>query len=176
MKKARNGSIKHLRYLCLVGIVVLGLLSLIGSNGGGDGGDMVSDEPSGSNGGGDGGDMVSDEPLAPVAGNWNGSPGDLTIDFVVASNGNGLEEIKINFNDFSCGGSKLNGSITFSSTPPFPISNSSFEEDFVLDPVHSQETITIEGTFDSSGEFASGTYEAVFYGETCTGTWDASPL
>jgi hypothetical protein len=159
MEKERNGSIKNLRYLCLVGVVVLGLLSLIGSNGGGDGGDMASDEP-----------------LAPVPGEWVGSPGDLTIDFVVASNGDGLEEIKIKFNDFSCGGITSNGSITISSSHPYPITNSSFEEDFVLDPVDRQQTITIEGSFDSSGEFASGTYEAVFYSETCTGTWDASPL
>ncbi len=36
MKKVRNGFVKNLRYLCLVGVVALGLISIVGSNGGGD--------------------------------------------------------------------------------------------------------------------------------------------
>jgi len=38
MKKARNGFIKNLHYLCLIGVIALGLMTIVGSNGG-DGGD-----------------------------------------------------------------------------------------------------------------------------------------
>ena len=93
MKKLINGPAKNLAYFCLAGVVILGLMN---------------------------GDVLGNQPLALVTGEWQGSPGDLRIDFVVASNGSGLEEIKINFKDFSCGGSISNGSIAFKSSPPFP--------------------------------------------------------
>ena len=35
MSKARNGFIKKLRYICIVGVIALGLITVIGSNGGG---------------------------------------------------------------------------------------------------------------------------------------------
>ena len=49
MMKARNEFIKNLRYLCLVGIIALGLITIVGSNGGDGGGD------GGGNDGDDGG-------------------------------------------------------------------------------------------------------------------------
>ena len=39
MQKARNGFIKNLRYLCLIGIIVLGLMTIIGTTGDGGNGD-----------------------------------------------------------------------------------------------------------------------------------------
>jgi len=33
MKKARNGLIKNLRYICLIGVIALGLITIVGSNG-----------------------------------------------------------------------------------------------------------------------------------------------
>ncbi len=38
MKKARNRVINNLRYLCLVGVMVLGLMTIVGTGGGGGGG------------------------------------------------------------------------------------------------------------------------------------------
>lgn len=156
MKKVINGLAKNLTYFCLGGVIVFGLMTIVAT------GDGV-DEPL---------PPIVDEPLPPVAGEWQGSPGDLWFDFVVTANGDGLEEITLKFNNFECR-STFNGSVGFSSSPPYPITNSSFEKNLVLSD---DKMITIKGTFDSSGEFASGTYEAVFYGETCTGTWDASPI
>ena len=49
MKKARNPIIKNIRYLCLVGVIALGLITIVGSNGDelGEGdGDTTSDEAS----------------------------------------------------------------------------------------------------------------------------------
>lgn len=43
MKKARNEFIKNLRYLCLIGVIALGLITIVGSNGGGDGEGGVTD-------------------------------------------------------------------------------------------------------------------------------------
>jgi len=39
MTKVRNGVMENLRYLCLIGVIALGLLSIVGSNGNGNGGD-----------------------------------------------------------------------------------------------------------------------------------------
>lgn len=33
MKKARNGFVKNLRYLCLIGVVALGLMTVVGTGG-----------------------------------------------------------------------------------------------------------------------------------------------
>ena len=38
MKKSRNGFIKNLRYLCLVGVIALGLMTIVATGGGGGGG------------------------------------------------------------------------------------------------------------------------------------------
>lgn len=43
MKKARNPIIKNIRYLCLVGVIALGLITIVGSNGDED---AISDEAS----------------------------------------------------------------------------------------------------------------------------------
>jgi len=37
MKKARNGFIRTLRYFCLLGVIVLGLITIVGTGGGGGG-------------------------------------------------------------------------------------------------------------------------------------------
>lgn len=39
MKKTRNGFVKNLQYLCLIGVIALGLITIVGSNGGDGGGD-----------------------------------------------------------------------------------------------------------------------------------------
>ena len=36
-------------------------------------------------------------------------------------------------------------------------------------------TLSVEGTFNTTGTSISGTYEADFYDTQCTGTWSASP-
>ncbi len=46
MKKSRNGFIKKLRYLCLGGIAVLGLMTIVATGGGGGGGDGAPPPPS----------------------------------------------------------------------------------------------------------------------------------
>ena len=38
MKKARNGFIKNLRYICLTGVIALGLMTIVATGGGGGGG------------------------------------------------------------------------------------------------------------------------------------------
>jgi hypothetical protein len=34
MKRVRNGFIKNLRYVCLIGVIAFGLITIVGSNGG----------------------------------------------------------------------------------------------------------------------------------------------
>jgi len=49
MKIKENSFLKNLRYLCLVGIIALGLFTIVGSNGGGGGG-TATDGTDGENG------------------------------------------------------------------------------------------------------------------------------
>lgn len=44
MNKARNRFTKNLPYICLAGVIALGLITIVGSNGGGDGGTPGGDE------------------------------------------------------------------------------------------------------------------------------------
>jgi hypothetical protein len=64
MKKARNGFIKNLHYLCLTGVIALGLMTIIASSGG----------SNGSNGG-DG----SEDNTYTVGGAVNGLSGTLVL-------------------------------------------------------------------------------------------------
>jgi len=36
MKRTRIGFVKNLRYVCLMGVIALGLITIVGSNGGGE--------------------------------------------------------------------------------------------------------------------------------------------
>jgi len=47
MRKVRNGFIKNLHYLCLIGVIALGLMTIVGSNGG-DGGTTTAAPTTGS--------------------------------------------------------------------------------------------------------------------------------
>jgi hypothetical protein len=51
MRKTIHGFTKNLRYLCLMGVIVLGIMTIVGTNGGDDGG---NGDGNGGNGGGDG--------------------------------------------------------------------------------------------------------------------------
>ena len=37
MKKLKNGFVKNLHYICVIGVIAIGLLTIVGTGGGGDG-------------------------------------------------------------------------------------------------------------------------------------------
>jgi hypothetical protein len=113
----------------------------------------------------------------PVAGEWNGSAGFGELSFTVDSTSTGITEITWNWLEFTCGGVTKNGSETSAYVTPLPIINAQFPtvtlSNFVTADPSSE--FSMSGTFDASGTYASGTYEAVVFGTTCSGTWNASP-
>jgi hypothetical protein len=113
-----------------------------------------------------------DGPSPPVAGDWSGTSGFGEIELVVSPDSTAIETIVIRYIDFTCGNVTSNGSITITSS--WPISSGQFSADLNLD-IAENRTMKITGTFDDSGTYVSGTYEADYDGILCDGTWDASP-
>jgi hypothetical protein len=111
----------------------------------------------------------------PTAGQWSGTAGFGEIDLVVNAEGNGIEEVTIVFEDYKCGVVTSNLILNVSFNPPSSIDTAHVALDFDLDPPPVDTTLTMEGTFNTSGTSISGTYEADFYGTICTGTWSATP-
>ncbi len=116
---------------------------------------------------------VSSSSTNPVSGTWTGPAGFGQLSFVVNSTGTGISEIKYTFIEFRCGPVIRNGNIRVIAGTPWPITDNQFTIEKTLDPNFE---MTVSGTFDQTGTNASGNWEAVSYGTTCTGTWDASPI
>ena len=112
---------------------------------------------------------------SPVTGDWAGTSGFGQFEFHVSSDGTAIEEIKLNFEDFSCGNIVSgSGSIEFSNTPGWPVADSEFSIQLTLSHSLDQE-MQIQGTFEDTGTTATGTYVADFNDSICQGTWDAAP-
>ena len=116
-----------------------------------------------------------EESSPPTAGEWSGTAGFGEIDLVVNAEGNGIEEVTIAFEDYKCGIVTSNLILNVSFNPPSSIDTGQVAFDFDLDPPPVDTTLTMEGTFNTSGTSISGTYEADFYDTICTGTWSATP-
>ena len=114
-----------------------------------------------------------DGPTLPVAGEWGGISGFGEIELVVTPDSTGIESIGIIFDDFRCGNIITNGSITF--TGSWAISNGQFTADLDWTTTAGDREMNIMGTFDDSGTYVSGTYEADYDGTICAGIWEASP-
>jgi hypothetical protein len=117
----------------------------------------------------------SDGDDSPVPGRWKGTAGFGEIELLITSNGDGIEEIKLTFINFSCGNvSSASGSITFQSSTSWEISDRTFTVDLEISPSSNRE-ITIEGIFNDNGDSVTGTFNANYDGTECTGAWSASP-
>ncbi len=121
--------------------------------------------------GGGGGD--SDPSPPPIeAGTWRGPSDFGEIEFVVSSDGEGIERIKISFIDFSCGDRTINGTMEKTSNA-MKIVDDQFSEEIGMGAF---DKITIQGTFDSENT-VSGDFEADLEGNIskCIGEWSATP-
>ena len=109
---------------------------------------------------------TSEKQIPP--GEWSGPAGFGELSFTVDSTSTSLIQLVVNYIDFSCGIVVIDGTSTVTSSwaitdRQFSITTGTFDGE-----------ITINGTFDETGKYASGTFYAVFYGTTCSGTWDAT--
>lgn len=155
---------KTLRYTCLFAVIVLGLITIIGTGGSSDNGSSNGNDN-------DNGDVPA---ITPKAGAWLGTAEFGEIEFTVSADRQGIEKIKVTFVEYSCGHSTRNGSITINYPTPLKINNAQFTATFNLTP-NGEDKLFIEGFFDTSEEL-SGFFELTDDGVpiVCTGALSAS--
>jgi hypothetical protein len=106
--------------------------------------------------------------VSPTHGRWSGRAEFGTFVFTVNPQGTGVTYIKYTFSNYNCGGAIQSGSVGNGEETGWdgvPISNGQF--------TFKGATMTIQGTFDSSGKSASGTWT---YPEcSSSGKWTAVP-
>ena len=107
----------------------------------------------------------------PKSGDWQVQTDFGEFIFTVNNDGTLITKLVITFSNFSCGGIRQNGTISSEQSPGWSISNSKFTIEKSVNPTGSI-TLTITGTFDKSGEKASGTWKVNVSGTDCSGAWD----
>ena len=107
----------------------------------------------------------------PRSGDWQVQTDFGNFIFTVNSGGTLITKLVTTFSNYSCGGITQNGTITTEQSPGWSISNSQFTIEKSVNPTGSI-TITISGTFDKSGEKASGTWDINVAGTNCSGNWE----
>jgi hypothetical protein len=109
----------------------------------------------------------SNQVYPPKAGDWTASTTFGTLEFNVNAASTHVTKITLIFN----GWKGRSGSVSTSKDPGWSISNRYFKaETNILG-----DQWTIEGTFENSGNSASGTWKAVIGGQTESGSWQGSP-
>lgn len=103
----------------------------------------------------------------PKAGDWTTSTTFGTLDFTVNSASTYITKVTFNFN----GWKGRSGTVSVSKDPGWAISSRTFK----IETSIMSDQWTIDGTFETSGSKASGTWKAVVGGQTETGSWQALP-
>ncbi len=103
----------------------------------------------------------------PKPGDWTTSAAFGTLDFTVNSASTYITKVTFTFN----GWKGRSGSVSTSKDPGWAISNRSFK----IETSIMSDQWTIDGTFENSGNKASGTWKAVIGGQTESGSWQALP-
>jgi len=113
----------------------------------------------------------------PLLSEWNASTDFGDLKFTVNPDGTAVTEVSYVFSSWTCGSATRSGTIKVTNASGWPITDRQFtiENDLNPDPSIS-EMMTISGTFDQSGNKASGTWEADLDDAVCSGTWQASPI
>ena len=115
--------------------------------------------------------LLDKDNKTPLSGNWSGSAGFGELSFTVNATGTGITKITINYIDFSCGPVTKNGSFTTQYIQELPINNGQF----TMNKSSPNDDFTLSGMFGQTGMSVSGSYNAVVYGTTCQGNWNAAP-
>jgi hypothetical protein len=108
------------------------------------------------------------------SGLWSGNTGFGSVEFNVTSDSTGIESFEVNFSEFKCGTITHGGGITVTYTPADNINDRQIEIDISIDPMDN-DYLLLEGTFEDSGDYISGTFELDNGVAVCSGTWDAQP-
>jgi len=107
----------------------------------------------------------------PKPGEWTASTAFGSLGFIVNNASTDITQIIFTFLAPHWRG--IAGSVRISSIPPWAILNRIFKIETSFSPNY--EKWTIEGTFDASGDKASGTWKVTISGQPESGSWTASP-
>ena len=105
--------------------------------------------------------------VQPKPGTWTSSTDFGSFDFVVNDSSTYITKITFNFSNWM----GRSGGVGVSKDPGWAISNRTFK----IETSIMSDQWTIDGTFDSTGGKASGTWKAVISGQTLTGSWQGQP-
>jgi len=108
-------------------------------------------------------------PTTLRTGDWTASADFGTFTFTVGASGASIEQIAYQFSAFTCGSVRHSGGITVSTPSGWPITGGQFDIRNDMSLMMSL-IVTVRGTFQSSTT-ASGTWEVVSGGATCSGSW-----
>ncbi len=106
----------------------------------------------------------------PKSGDWTASTAFGTLDFTVNGASSYITKFTITYNNWK----GRSGSVIISKDPGWAISGRTFKIEHTISG-YVTEQWTIDGTFESSGNKASGTWKAVIGGQTESGSWQALP-
>jgi hypothetical protein len=107
-------------------------------------------------------------------GEWSGIAEFGQINFTVSPEGTSLQEYMVSFQDYTCGITTRNGSITVERRSGLPINNRRINFEITLSYDDSS-YIVLEGTFNDAGDAVSGEFSLYDDSDVCSGTWSASP-
>ena len=110
------------------------------------------------------------------SGLWSGNADFGEVEFEVTSDSTGIESFEVIFSDFTCGIVTHNESIALIFNPKLAIVNHYIDIDITLGGFQSNDYISIEGTFEPTGDYISGDFELENEGTVCSGSWDAQPI
>jgi len=133
---------------------------------------LIACADDGSGNGDDGGNDTEVETIS--SGLWSGNSGFGTVEFNVTLDSTGIDSFKVNFSDFQCGTITHGGGITVTFTPADSITDRQIEVDISLNPMDN-DYLLLEGTFEDSGDYISGTFDLDNGVAVCSGSWDAQP-
>lgn len=152
---------KCLTYKLLIVLIILCIATVVNSCG--------EDDDSITNG--------DSTPSSIVTGKWIASAEFGSFDIIVNNDRTAVDEIAFHMSAWKCGNSGLtqSGTVTFSRSIGWPISNRSISIDNNMGPFGSNDMLKIEGSFGNDGKSSSGTWNANVGTATCNGTWEASP-
>ena len=111
----------------------------------------------------------------PRSGDWKAPTGFGELEFTVNSAGTHINKLIFRFSNWTCGPVTWGGGSVTTTWPPgggIPISNNQFTYETYFDIGSTKnQKMTVSGTFNQTGDLASGTWVAVNYGVTCSGSW-----
>jgi hypothetical protein len=115
-------------------------------------------------------------PIPPASGMWIASLYFGTLSFAVNNTGTSLTQVGFDLS-WECGSQVLYGPVTFiSDGQGWPIQDGFFAVTIDVTGGQPLKKVFFQGQFDSTGTFASGTWQGVsLLDEPCEFTWEAIP-